>query len=199
MPAMYLLKDTVNFILASASPRRKELLQSAGLRFDTEIPDCDERVLQNETAEEMVSRLSKLKAGAVSAAFPSSWVLGADTTVYINSHILGKPADQKEAFEMLDKLSGKWHEVWGGITLINKDKGISRTEAHCTRVLMRDLSEDDIRKFIQTGEPFDKAGAYAIQGVGAGLVSKIEGSYTNVVGLNLSSVIDMLKEYSLIS
>ena len=187
-------KTSQSIILASASPRRKELLASANINFSVEIPRCDESVLQGEGPREMVLRLSMLKAQAVAQQHQESWVLAADTTVYINNEILGKPADAQEAFEMLKKISGQKHEVWGGIALVSLDRKIAINEAHSTRVLMRELTDNEIKNFISTGEPMDKAGAYAIQGIGAGLVSEIEGSYTNVVGLNLSAVIELLKK-----
>lgn len=185
-------------ILASASPRRRELLASVGIKFEILSPDCDETVLRNENAEAMVRRLSLLKAETIAAVKKEAWVLAADTTVYVEGSILGKPCDEKEAFEMLKSISGRWHEVWGGISLVNKLKSVELIQSHKTDVRMRNLSDSEIRKFIETGEPMDKAGAYAIQGMGASLVSEVKGSYTNVVGLNMSAVVEELLKLGII-
>ena len=192
----YILEEPL--ILASSSPRRRELLNLCLPELKIVVPECEEIVLEGETAEQMVRRLSLAKAQMVADSFPQAWVLAADTTVYLENKILNKPASAAEAFQMLKSLAGKWHVVWGGITLINKDKNISITQAHCTDVLIRRLSDGEINEFIETGEAMDKAGAYAIQGVGACLVSEIKGSYTNVVGLNLSAVLDLLISNSII-
>lgn len=195
---MYKYICASSFILASSSPRRKELLGSTGIDFKIAKPDCDESLVPGEAVEKMVSRLSIEKAQNIAERYPASWILAADTTVYIDGEILGKPSDSAEAFSMLKKISGRPHQVWGGITLMHQAKNISITQTHCTEVIMRKLSDNEIEEFIKTGEPMDKAGAYAIQGIGAGLVSKIAGSYTNVVGLNLSAVIELLIQNSII-
>ncbi len=186
------------FILASSSPRRKELLESLEIQFSILSPDCDESVLEGEDPAAMVKRLSRDKAMNVSLKESAAWILAADTTVYCENKILGKPSDPKEAFEMLSLISGGWHQVWGGVTLYNSESKFIFTEACCTEVLMRNLQAEEISRFVKTGEPMDKAGAYAIQGIGAGLVSEIKGSYTNVVGLNLSAVIEVLLSNSII-
>jgi septum formation protein len=195
---MYQYISKSPLILASASPRRKELLESAGLKFTVLKPACDESVLENEGPEIMVKRLSEAKAAYAASLEPNNWILSADTTVYIDGRILGKPSDRKEASEMLETLSGRWHEVWGGIAICHIPGNFFQIQAHCTKVLMRKLNHEDISKFVASGEPMDKAGGYAIQGIGASLVSEIQGSYTNVVGLNLSAVITCFLENKLI-
>ncbi len=185
-------------ILASSSPRRRELLQEQGLDFQVISPDCDESLIAGEPVKQMVLRLSLEKAKAVAEKYPSNWIIGADTTVFIDNKILGKPGDTDEAVEMLSQISGKWHEVWGGLALINQEKNIFHNYAYCTKVLMRKLTPNQIKNFVASGEPMDKAGAYAIQGVGAGLVAEVQGSYTNVVGLNVCAVIELLSSENLI-
>ena len=180
-------------VLASTSPRRKELLSGCNLEFIIQAPDCDESVLPRESPEAMVRRLALAKALSVASNFQQSWVIGADTTVAINGEILGKPLDKIDAFRMLSKLQGTQHQVWGGLALVNQSRNIQWVESHCSSVQLVNLSVDEIEQYIETGEPFDKAGSYAIQGIGAGFVSEIIGSYTNVVGLNLSALLQALK------
>lgn len=180
-------------ILASQSPRRRELLQDAGIRFDILPADADETEIPGEPAKQMVERLALAKAEKIALAHPAAWVLAADTTVVVDEKILGKPLDHIDAARMLGLIQGREHEVWGGISLINNQSGFSKTETHCTKVKMRKLSSAEIKAYIETGEPMDKAGSYAIQGVGASLVESVNGSYTNVVGLNLSATLALLR------
>lgn len=189
---MYRYISDAPFILASTSPRRRELLQSIGLEFSIAIPDCDESLVLGESAEDMVARLSEVKAKSVASKNSKAWVLGADTTVVIDNQILGKPASAEEARSMLQRISGRQHDVWGGLALVNEERQVNIVRSFRTRVLMRKLGPTEISAFIATGEPMDKAGAYAVQERGAGLVSEIEGSYTNVVGLNISGLLDVL-------
>ncbi len=179
-------------ILASASPRRADLLRASGIDFRVCVSKCAEEIVPEESAEQMVRRLSFEKAHDVSQQFRHRWVLGADTTVVIDGEILGKPEDEADARRMLGKISGRTHEVWGGFTILNAALDVVHTESHRSAVDIVKLSDTEVLNYIKTGEPMDKAGAYAIQGIGAGLVSKVVGSYTNVVGLNLSAVIQAL-------
>ncbi len=194
---MYTLVEAP-IILASGSPRRSEMLQSCGVAFDKYVSECDETVLAGEAPKAMVERLAHLKARTVAALHRSRWVLGADTTVVVDGDILGKPRDQEEAFSMLSRIQGRAHEVWGAFSLVHEDLGIQKTVSHCSRVTMVPLNDASIWAYIKTNEPMDKAGSYAIQGIGASIVATVEGSYTNVVGLNLSSLLEVMLELKIV-
>jgi septum formation protein len=169
-------------ILASSSPRRAELLRAAGIDFTVRAADVDEAIRPNEPPLDYVARLSREKARAVfHGAGADVLALGADTTVVINGEILGKPADAEDAGRMLRALSGQWHEVLTGVTLARADRTLSAVSS--TRVKFAELSDAEIEWYISTGEPMDKAGAYAIQGRASLFIERIEGSYSNVVGL----------------
>jgi septum formation protein len=181
-------------ILASSSPRRRELLSQAGIQFAVIVSGCDETPLPNESACEMVERLALVKAQAVADAEGDAFVIGADTTVFIDGEALGKPTSESEACRMLGKIQGRTHEVWGGIAIVNKSKGLVHVWSHMTKVTMASMSPETVSWYVQSGEPMDKAGAYAIQGLGLQFVHSVEGSYSNVVGLNISSLVQMLRE-----
>lgn len=166
-------------ILASSSPRRAELLRAAGINFTVRAADIDETIRPNELPRDYVVRLSREKARAV--ARDNELTLGADTTVVINGEIAGKPVDAEDAERMLRALSGRWHEVLTGVTLARADQILSAIAS--TRVKLAHLSDAEINWYVSTGEPMDKAGAYAIQGYASLFVERIEGSYSNVVGL----------------
>lgn len=180
-------------ILASASPRRKDLLTEIGVKFVIEPASIDESIKVGESPSEMVARLSEEKALAVAERYGTRWVLGADTTVVCDGKILGKPTDSKEAIEMLSFIQGRKHEVWGGFSLVNKSLDLIHTETHMTLVTLVALSYEEIVSYVSTGEPLDKAGSYAIQGKGSSFVESVNGSYTNVVGLNVVAVLKTLK------
>jgi len=186
-------------ILASQSPRRRYLLEQAGLDFSVIPSTFDENSVQLADPADYVKTLAKAKAGEVATRFPDRWVIGADTIVTIDHTILGKPASPTEAREMLTKLSGQSHFVYTGYAIVNKNEGICRCDAIKTIVEFKDLSDEEVHWYIQTGEPFDKAGAYAIQGMGTFLVRRINGSYTNVVGLPVCEVIETLLKLGVIS
>jgi septum formation protein len=187
-------KDKFSLILASASPRRQELLESAGIHLKIKPSNTDEKFFPGETPEGHVVRLAREKAEAVAKHHPDCWVLAADTVVVADRQILGKPRDAKEAGKMLRLLSGREHRVTTGYCLVHLSKA-KRKEAYVTsRVRFKVLSPKEIRWYISTREPFDKAGAYAIQGKGAFMIKKVYGSYTNVVGLPLCEVIEALWE-----
>ena len=173
-------------VLASASPRRRDLLTAAGLSFEIFAPDVDETPLRGETPPAMVKRLSRVKAAAAAARFPGRLVIAADTTVALNGRSLGKPRDAAEAKRMLRALSGKTHFVHTGFCVGTRARVVT------TRVTFRELSRADIDRYVASGECFDKAGAYAIQGVGAALVERVSGSYTNVIGLPVAEVLALL-------
>jgi septum formation protein len=176
-------------ILASTSPRRTELLKSAGLTFSVVRPDADEKLHAGETPVEYAVRTAREKAESIPAV-PGVIVLGADTVVATEGHILGKPADAEDAKSMLRLLSGKLHEVITGVCLHSAEKTVCFHVS--TAVLFRDLSEAEIAAYVATGDPLDKAGAYAIQNGAAGMVRRIDGSYSNVVGLPLCETIEAL-------
>ncbi len=180
----------MRMVLASGSPRRRELLQSLGLSFDIYRPDVDESVIEGESPHELCMRLSRLKAEAGAEKFSDSLIIAADTIVVIDGLILGKPKDRTDAFNMLKRLQGRWHEVITGISICMKKNILSHDEH--TQVKFRSLSDEEIRAYISTGECDDKAGAYAVQGYGSLLVEGIEGDYFNVVGLPLCSLGRML-------
>ena len=181
-------------ILASASPRRQELLRSAGICFDVIPSEVDEEMEEGETPEQHVIRLARLKALKVGEKHPTRWVLGADTVVVVDGKILGKPRDRREAEGMLEMLSAREHRVVTGYCLLQVSSGKSRQGRVVSRVRFKDLSLDEIRWYLDTEEPFGKAGAYAIQGKAAFMVREVRGSYTNVVGLPLCEVVEALRE-----
>jgi nucleoside triphosphate pyrophosphatase len=179
-------------ILASQSPRRKYLLEQAGLEFDVIPSRFDEDSVVLDTPENYVATLSRYKAREVADQYPESWVIGADTIVVIDDRILGKPEDLPAARRMLARLSGQTHLVYTGYTICCSATSVLVTDVVCTRVTFKSLGDDEIEWYIRTDEPFDKAGAYAIQGLGTFLVKAINGSYTNVVGLPVCEVIEHL-------
>jgi septum formation protein len=179
-------------ILASKSPRRYELLKQMGLDFEVIPSEAAEDFLNTESPREHVIRLAEAKAREVASKHPDRWVVAADTVVYINGSILGKPKCQEEAVEMLRRLSGQEHRVLTGFSVCHLEKGENDHEAVQTLVRMKPLTSAEIAWYVQTGEPFDKAGGYAIQGVGSFMIESIQGSYTNVVGLPLCELIQML-------
>jgi septum formation protein len=180
----------VRLVLASASPRRADLLAAAGLDFDVVPADVDESALDGEAPEPHVLRLALLKAERVAAARPGDVVLGADTVVTIDGLILGKPSDEDDALAMLRRLSGRMHEVLTGVAVVRGVEvatGLDRTMVHFTQ-----FSEEDLAWYVRSGEPMDKAGGYGIQGRASRFVDRIEGSYSNVVGLPVSLVVRLL-------
>ncbi len=193
-------------ILASASPRRQELLRNAGIPFTVQPADIDESPRAGEGARECAERLAQEKALAVFRGHPQSWALGADTIVVVDDTILGKPRDADDASRMLRLLSGRTHAVITGVylagpaavgSLASRQVPVaSGTEAssETTLVTFRKLSESEIRDYVATGEPMDKAGAYGIQGIASRWIPRIEGDYSNVVGLPVARVYAMLRE-----
>ena len=180
-------------ILASKSPRRYELLKQIGLHFEVVHGSIEEEnFVRGESPREHVIRLSEEKARDVGQKYPNAWVLGADTIVYTDGIILGKPKTREEALDMLRRLSGQEHSVLTGFSVLNISKGKGERGAVETAVKVKSLSPVEMEWYVQTGEPFDKAGAYAIQGIGSFMIESIRGSYTNVVGLPVCEVIEML-------
>ena len=183
-------------VLASASPRRQELLRNAGISFVVQATDVPEIPQAGETPEACAQRLAQQKALAVFRQRPDDVVLGADTVVIVDGEILGKPRDAEDAARMLRLLSGRDHLVTTGVCLMRKQSPDNMVDirSETTRVSMRTLSEADIRAYVATGEPMDKAGAYAIQGIASRWIYGIEGDYFNVVGLPVSLVWQMLQK-----
>lgn len=179
-------------ILASKSPRRRYLLEQAGLSFSVIPSDIDETTVPLSPPEIYVRVLSEAKAESIAKKYPEKWVLGADTIVLKDGAVLGKPGSIDEARSMLKQLSGQAHQVFTGYSIICKSKDRKFSETVQTEVLFKNLADEEIEWYIHTKEPFDKAGAYAIQGLGTFLVKRINGSYTNVVGLPVCEVIEFL-------
>ena len=180
-------------ILASGSPRRRELLAGLGWNFEVIPPQVDEKKIDGEPPAELVKRLAEEKASSVASRFLGNWVLGADTVVALEGRILGKPNSEGEAAEMIAELSGRTHSVFTGVALIAPD-GRKLINAEETRVTFRPLEKEDILAYIALGESMDKAGAYAIQERGTLLAERIDGCYFNVVGLPLFRVSQMFAE-----
>jgi septum formation protein len=195
-------------VLASASPRRQELLRNAGIPFAIQPADINERPLAGESPRDCAERLARAKALAIFRSHPRSYVLGADTIVVVDDTILGKPRDAEDAIRMLRLLSGRTHSVITGVCLVNSFAGEAeqlrgenpqlRTASEITKVVMCEIADDEIRDYVASGEPMDKAGAYAIQGMASRWIPRIEGDYSNVVGLPVALVYRMLRERAVI-
>lgn len=184
----------MRLILASASPRRQELLRSAGIDFEARASTVEERRRPGETAEDHALRLAREKALDVAASSPAgSLVLGADTVVVVEANVLGKPTDAADAARMLRLLSGRAHRVTTGVCLVRAPGRVEALRPESTWVYFRSLDESEIQEYVESGEPFDKAGAYAIQGRASKFVTRIEGSYSSVCGLPVALVYEMLR------
>lgn len=188
------------FILASASPRRRELLEQIGLDFDILVANADEKGIDKNLPPKVYTcELAVLKASAcckvlIEKAQKNNYVIAADTIVYLDNTILGKPKDEEDAKRILKKLSGREHEVYTGVCIMRTKDGFGVSKSVKTTVKFKDLSDIEIDKYIKTGEPMDKAGAYGIQGLGSVFVEEIKGDYFNVVGLPLGEVYKILNE-----
>jgi septum formation protein len=191
-------------VLASASPRRQELLHNAGILFTVHPANIAEIPLAGEGPRDCAERLARQKAHAVLSQQPGKLVLGADTIVVVDGEILGKPRDEADAMRMLRLLSGRTHQVITGVCLVGPElrtenqkleTGFEDTRSETTQVTMTTLSENDIHSYIASGEPMDKAGAYAIQGMASRWIPRIDGDYFNVVGLPVALVCRMLQEH----
>jgi septum formation protein len=185
----------MNIILASASPRRKEILENANVKFDVVKSTIDEVILDQELPSQVVMRLAFEKCMDIASKNENDLVIGADTIVVLDDIILGKPKDKEDATSMIKKLSGKTHQVITGISLVNLNVNKKIIDYVVSNVKFKDLSEEDIKDYIQTNESLDKAGAYGIQGYGAILVEEIQGDYFNIVGLPISRLSDLLKKH----
>jgi len=185
----------MHVLLSSGSPRRKELLSLLGIDFQIKVPQIHEIQKPGEAPEDFCSRVSCEKAMEVSHEYPDSLIIAADTIVVINGMILGKPRDTDEARDFLFLLQGREHEVLTAYTILSGPK--CKTNVVRTMVLFKEMSPEEISWYISTGEPMDKAGAYALQGIGSIFIDRIQGSYTNVIGLPLSHLYFDLKGYGI--
>jgi len=179
-------------ILASGSPRRRELLARLGIDFSVALPEVDESFLANENDRGYVERLARLKAEAVGLGQPSSWVVAADTVVIVDGRLLTKPDSEAEALDMLMQLAGREHQVRTGFSLFRADRSFLALDSVLTTVRFRSFGCDWAKSYVQTGEPMDKAGGYGIQERGGVLVEAVDGSYSNVVGLPLAELVELL-------
>jgi septum formation protein len=179
-------------VLASSSPRRKELLKQIGLDFDVIPSSVPEKWEENSPPRDVTRKLAMDKAADVAAGLSSGIVIGADTIVLLKGRILGKPKDPDDAFKILSQLSGNFHEVITAVALIEAETGRPVTFDATTRVFFREITKRELHAYIATGEPMDKAGAYGIQGKGILFVRRIEGCYTNVVGLPITDLAEKL-------
>ena len=182
----------MRLVLASASPRRRELLTTAGFAFDVEVADVDETRHHGESAEVYVRRVALAKAQAVAARRANDMVLGADTIVVVDGDVLGKPVNDADAVAMLTRLSGRSHHVLTAVAVVAGGRSVDTVED--TTVSMHPLTATEIVAYVESGEPRDKAGAYAIQGRASRFIPRIEGSYTNVVGLPIAAVDGLLRQ-----
>lgn len=182
-------------ILASASPRRKELLEKTGLIFKIEPSNYNENIPFNLEPHEFARKLSLEKARAVAVNHNNSIVIAADTFAVFNGRILGKPRNKKDAREILQTISGNYHSVITGFSIIDTGTNKALSKSVETKVYIRNLTLAEIKAYVKSGEPLDKAGAYAIQGLGSIFVERIDGDYDNVVGLPLSALTEVLKEF----
>ncbi len=179
-------------VLASRSPRRRAILEMAGIPF-VQIPGNVREIWMDGSPDSVVQYWARKKAENVLSSISGKPVLGADTMVALGDELLGKPHDCDQAEDMLGRLSGEWHSVFGGVCVLWPEQGIDMQVVEETRVLFRDLEADEIKAYVSTGEPLDKAGAYGIQGYGSLLVERIEGCYFNVMGLPVSKLIHELR------
>lgn len=185
---------STSIVLASASPRRKELLSHIVERFVVQSADVDESILPNETPEILVERLAKSKAQVIADQYPDSLVIGSDTVVAYEESILGKPLNQQNFLSMMQLLSNKWHQVFTGVCVIHKGELLSQVVV--TKVKMTNITQADALAYWLTKEPEDKAGGYAIQGIGGQFVEKIEGSFSAVVGLPLLETKQLIAQFT---
>ncbi|MBP8625675.1 MAG: septum formation protein Maf [Syntrophorhabdaceae bacterium] len=196
---MFHVKEGDSIILASESPRRVDILRSLGVSFSIIPPSINERQKKDESPKDYVSRVSFEKAISVGEHFPEKWIVAADTVVVYKNRIMGKPKNEKDAFRMLKTLGGRWHKVMTGFCVVNISKGITYRDIVETKVFLRDMSDDEILRYINTSEPLGKAGSYAVQGKGGCMVKEIKGSYANVVGLPICEVAEALLSLGVLS
>ena len=191
------MSEQRTIILASGSPRRKELLSLIGLKFKVDVSDVEEDLGLKLKPHELSKYLSFEKARAVAHNYKNAVIIAADTFIVFRGKLLGKPHTEKEAMRMLTLLNGKSHSVITGYTVLDTTTGKKSSRSVETKVWFRNMAEDELRAYVRTGEPLDKAGAYAIQGIGSLIVKKIEGDYFNVIGLPVASLAATLKKFDI--
>ncbi len=196
---MFQTKDENAVVLASESPRRIDILRSLGISFSIIPPNIDERRKRYELPKDYVLRIAYEKAHKVGNLFPDKWIIGADTAVVYKGRVLGKPGTDEQAIAMLKRLRGHWHKVYTGYCVLNISKQTVYQDVAETRVFIKDLTDEEIAKYIKTTEPFDKAGSYAVQGKGGYMVKEIKGSYSNVVGLPICEITEVLLSLGVLS
>lgn len=193
-PLVTRLIDERPFVLGSSSPRRRRILEGLGLDFVTDAPRVDESVLAGESPREHVLRLAEAKVRDVVSRHERGTMLAADTIVEIDGGILGKPADPADAQRMLRTIRGRWHDVWTGVAVARASDGALSLGHEMTRVLVRDLSDEEVDAYVACGEPLDKAGSYGIQDCGAAVVERVDGCFYNVVGLPVVRMLRILED-----
>ena len=196
---MFQVKDDNAIVLASESTRRVDILRTLGVSFSIIPPDIDETRKPYESPKDYVLRVAYEKAQKVGELFPDKWIIGADTVVVHKGRILGKPRSEEDAFVMLKRLRGNWHKVFTGYCVLNVSKQAMYRDVAETKVFIKDLTDEEIGKYIKTSEPLDKAGSYAVQGKGGYMVKEIKGSYTNVVGLPICEITEVLLSLGVLS
>ncbi|MFX0558986.1 nucleoside triphosphate pyrophosphatase [Tepidibacillus infernus] len=184
-------------ILASSSPRRREILELIGISFLVHPSDVDEGYNESNSPEDIVKQLATRKAMDIASYYQEGIIIGADTIVVLDGQILGKPKDEEDAFQMLNRLQGRSHQVFSGVAVVDAKTREVKASYQMTKVYMDPLSEEEIRLYIATKEPMDKAGSYGIQGFGAIFIEKIEGDYFNVVGLPVALLSTLLKDFGI--
>lgn len=196
---MFHVSDENAIVLASESTRRIDILRSLGISFAIMPPAIIERRRPYESPKDYVLRISYEKAQKVGSLFPEKWIIGADTVVVHKGRVLGKPKTEEDAFAMLKRLRANWHKVFTGYCILNVSKRIVYQDVAETKVFIKDLTDEEIAKYVETSEPFDKAGSYAVQGKGGYMVKEIKGSYTNVVGLPICEITEALLSLGILS
>lgn len=196
---MFQVKDDNGIVLASESTRRIDILRTLGVSFSIIPPDIDERKLPYESPKDYVLRVAYEKAQKVGNLFPDKWIIGADTAVVHKGRVLGKPKSEEEAYAMLRRLRANWHKVYTGFCVLNVSRQTVYQDVAETKVFIKDLTDEEIGRYIGTSEPFDKAGSYAVQGKGGYMVKEIRGSYTNVVGLPICEITEALMSLGILS
>jgi len=193
-----MLKQRRKIILASRSKARLKLLRDLGLCVDVEFADIDESKKSGESVASHVKRLAVTKARKIAAGKVKPVVIGVDTVIYFRGKVLGKPKDKKEAVRFLKMLSGKWHEVYSGVAFVDTKSGRVISKVVISRVKFANLSNDAIEWYVSTGEPTHAAGAYSIQGLGLLLTEKIDGCFSNIIGISTSLVLEVLKKFKVV-
>jgi len=191
---MFIFSPRKRMVLASGSPRRRDLVKMMGLEFELAVPEFREETRSRKRPARLVVGHAVAKANSLANRFPDAVILGADTVVVLDGKILGKPRNKADAKSMLNRLSGRTHTVYTGLALLDVPTGIRETAFEKSLVTMKKMTEKEIRNYLKTGEPMDKAGSYGIQGFGAVFIKHINGCFFNVMGLPVARLYDMLKE-----